>query len=316
MAIQSFICSDLFSAFLLQNNIKPILLDSSREDFNVSLSELNKKYSRNPRIKSVLIVHTFGIINKEIKQISEWCKKNGLLLIEDCVDCAGLEYQGKMIGTFGDASFFSFFKSFNLFIGSGYVRNKGKINVVLKNYRLDKVDILRCIKLFSFSETLIKILSPVKKGLNLKITFEDLTPIAMPRISNLIYFSSKKLDIVRRREISGAITNSLRSKYNLQGVTWAQLPTDSFFFTFQIFVKNKEIVYEELLKKGIKCTKRWIDSLDQNTFLSNKWVLDQTPHARKFASRVINIVLNPSWSEKKVEKIAEELAKVILKYGV
>ena len=44
----------------------------------------------------------------DINKIKKICKKNKILLIEDCAQALGAEYFGRKVGTFGDMSIFSF----------------------------------------------------------------------------------------------------------------------------------------------------------------------------------------------------------------
>ena len=49
-----------------------------------------------------------------IGKIKQICKNNNILLIEDCAQAYLSKYKNKFVGTFGDASAFSFFPTKNL----------------------------------------------------------------------------------------------------------------------------------------------------------------------------------------------------------
>ena len=65
------------------------------------------------RTSAIIPVHLYGgpCNMNEIIKIS---KKHKLKIIEDCAQAIGAEYKGQKIGTFGDASCFSFYPGKNL----------------------------------------------------------------------------------------------------------------------------------------------------------------------------------------------------------
>lgn len=71
------------------------------------------KKAINSKTKAILVVHLYGdCCNME--KLSQLCNENKLILIEDCAQAQGTKYNGKMIGSYGDMSCFSFYPSKNL----------------------------------------------------------------------------------------------------------------------------------------------------------------------------------------------------------
>jgi dTDP-4-amino-4,6-dideoxygalactose transaminase len=66
----------------------------------------------------VLPTHLYGLAC-DLDPIMDMARRHGLRVIEDCAHSLGATYRGQMVGTFGDASFFSFqgFKPLNTFGG-------------------------------------------------------------------------------------------------------------------------------------------------------------------------------------------------------
>ncbi len=60
-----------------------------------------------PRTKAVVPVHMCGSMAR-IDEIADFCKKKGLILIEDACQSLGASFQGKSVGAFGRAGCFSF----------------------------------------------------------------------------------------------------------------------------------------------------------------------------------------------------------------
>ena len=83
----------------------PVYVDIQPETFNMSPDDLQKKIS--PKSKVLIIQHTFGLPS-ELEPLLNIAKNNGLLVVEDCAHAMSAKYKGRHVGTFGDASFFSF----------------------------------------------------------------------------------------------------------------------------------------------------------------------------------------------------------------
>lgn len=72
--------------------------------YNMDSEDLKKKITKNSKV--VIVQHTFGQ-SADLDEISTVCKKNNLVLIEDCAHALGASYKQKLLGTVGDVSFFS-----------------------------------------------------------------------------------------------------------------------------------------------------------------------------------------------------------------
>jgi len=59
---------------------------------------------------ALLIIHYFGFTQNDMDWISSKCKQYHVTLIEDCAHALGSKQGGKLLGTFGDYSFFSIHK--------------------------------------------------------------------------------------------------------------------------------------------------------------------------------------------------------------
>src|SRR5262245_45258031 len=89
----------------------PIFADVDPVTFNLSADSLMEKATSKTR--AVIAVHLFGQC-AELDRIAELCRSRGLLLIEDCAQALGAEYQGRRAGSWGDFGCFSFYPTKNL----------------------------------------------------------------------------------------------------------------------------------------------------------------------------------------------------------
>jgi len=71
-----------------------------------------------PNTRAILPTHLYGLAC-DMDPILELARRHDLKVIEDCAHSLGATYKGRMVGTLGDASFFSFqaFKPLNTFGG-------------------------------------------------------------------------------------------------------------------------------------------------------------------------------------------------------
>ncbi len=63
-----------------------------------------------PRTKAILVVHTYGVV-ADMAEILRIARQHNLFVIEDCAQALGAEFQGRKVGTLGDAGCFSFCQS-------------------------------------------------------------------------------------------------------------------------------------------------------------------------------------------------------------
>jgi dTDP-4-amino-4,6-dideoxygalactose transaminase len=86
------------------------------------------------KTKVMVVVHLYGFMIPDIKEIADFCKKNDILLIEDVAQAMGTELNGKKAGTFGDFGIFSFHSHKNITtLGEGgmlVVKDKKYANII------------------------------------------------------------------------------------------------------------------------------------------------------------------------------------------
>jgi dTDP-4-amino-4,6-dideoxygalactose transaminase len=89
----------------------PVFADVDARSFNVTADSLEQRLS--PRTRAVIVVHLFGQC-APLDAIASLCKKKNLVLVEDCAQALGAEYQGRRAGSWGDFGCFSFYPTKNL----------------------------------------------------------------------------------------------------------------------------------------------------------------------------------------------------------
>jgi len=94
-----------------------------QRDCTVDFSDLQSKLDAGAR--ALLAVHYFGF-PRDIHRVREICDQRGLFLIEDCAHVLLGDEQGRPLGSFGDASVFSWRKFLPLFDGGELVLNRAE----------------------------------------------------------------------------------------------------------------------------------------------------------------------------------------------
>lgn len=101
---------------VIYQNARPALVDAERDGWCIDPTLIKKSISE--RTKAIVAVHIYGNPAK-MDEITEIARDNGLYLIEDCAEAIGSTYEGKMVGSFGDVSCFSFYGNKVITTGEG-----------------------------------------------------------------------------------------------------------------------------------------------------------------------------------------------------
>lgn len=95
---------------------KPVLVDVDPRSWCISVPEIQKAIT--PRTKAIVPVHLFGQ-PCEMDSIVAIARERKLLVIEDCAQAHGAEFDSRRVGSFGDIGCFSFFANKIITTGEG-----------------------------------------------------------------------------------------------------------------------------------------------------------------------------------------------------
>lgn len=105
VVLQSFTCIVVPNAIRAVGAV-PLFCDMDTS-YNIDATKLEALLQNDPHIRAVIVQHTFGQ-PADIHKIQQLCRTYNALLIEDCAHALGAQIDGNEVGTFGDASIFSF----------------------------------------------------------------------------------------------------------------------------------------------------------------------------------------------------------------
>jgi perosamine synthetase len=104
------------SLCVLQNGSIPVFADVDINTYNIDPKSIRDKIT--PKTKAIITVALMGL-SPEYDEILEICKEHNIFLIEDNAECFLGYYKGKLVGTFGDFSSYSFQASKHISCGEG-----------------------------------------------------------------------------------------------------------------------------------------------------------------------------------------------------
>ena len=90
---------------IVRNGLTPVFCDIDPDTYTIDASKIEELIT--PKTCAIVPVHVYGCIC-DVEKIEKIAKEHGLKVIYDAAHAFGTEYKGKGIGTFGDASMFSF----------------------------------------------------------------------------------------------------------------------------------------------------------------------------------------------------------------
>ena len=117
---------------VLHSGAKPILVDVDDRSWNITVEKVKPLISKHT--KAIIPVHLYGQ-PCDLIGLRRLADLNNLYLIEDCAEALGSSFDGNPVGTYGDASMFSFFGNKTITTGEGgmvifkekFLANKAKI---------------------------------------------------------------------------------------------------------------------------------------------------------------------------------------------
>lgn len=127
---------------IIQNGWIPVFVDVEFKTLNATLELI--QVARSPKTRAVVLAHTLGNPFRA-DLVAEWCKKEGLFLIEDCCDALGATLDAapgahhgtRPVGSFGDFATSSFYPAHHITMGEGgaVIPRDGRLKKIAESIR-------------------------------------------------------------------------------------------------------------------------------------------------------------------------------------
>lgn len=219
------------------------------------------------KTRAVLVFHQWGYPQK-MDQVMTEAKKRGLIVVEDCAHSFGSRYQGKLIGTFGDASVFSFAKCFPTYNGGVLVAADKQLAESVRSELLTS----RGLRNFLFQQIAFRVLKWCFTRGSWPFWLDALyfTSILFPRIGGSALkflppdIDSFKQELEKRKNNYRFLVNNIKAEYLLAD---HDPDIDVYPLYVPVFLPegNMQGVRDELLGKGIQAEILHFD-LNRNVF--------------------------------------------------
>jgi dTDP-4-amino-4,6-dideoxygalactose transaminase len=98
-------------AAIEMSGARPVLIDVDSSSYTMNPELLEKV--RTERTKAIVPVHLYGQ-PCDLEPTLDFARSYGIRVIEDCAQSHGAQYQGRRVGSWGDAGAFSFYPTKNL----------------------------------------------------------------------------------------------------------------------------------------------------------------------------------------------------------
>jgi len=333
--LQAFTCNAAVNP-ISWREAKPVFVDID-ESLNLDPEDLKRKITNRSRV--VMIQHTFGWPAK-IAEVKNICQKHNLFLIEDCAHSLGARYKKRLIGTFGDAAFFSFGrdKVISSVYGGMVVTNNERIAQMLKGFQdslpfpsniwilqqiLHPISFAAFLPIYSFLnlgkgvlylKQRLKILSPSvyqqeKQGKQL-FYFPKRLPNALAMLASNQFRKLGRLNM-HRREIA-EIYNSQLSQMKAQICPSKEI--ELVYMRYPIFIDDAKEIRERLKKKNIFLDDGWhtLPIVPPGTDLEKmNYTKGSCPRAEEVARKILNLPTNINISRKETKRIVDTLLKFV-----
>jgi dTDP-3-amino-2,3,6-trideoxy-4-keto-D-glucose/dTDP-3-amino-3,4,6-trideoxy-alpha-D-glucose/dTDP-2,6-dideoxy-D-kanosamine transaminase len=99
------------SLAILATGARPVFIDIDADTLNMSPTSLREKITT--RTKAVVVTHLYGRL-ADVVSLETVARNAGALIVEDCAQAHGAQFDGRRAGSFGKAACFSFYPSKNL----------------------------------------------------------------------------------------------------------------------------------------------------------------------------------------------------------
>lgn len=270
---------------IVRNGLTPVFCDINPEDYTMDVEKLESLIT--DKTSAIVPVHVYGSVCN-VEEIDRIADKYGLKVIYDAAHTFGVRYKDKGIGSFGDASMFSFHatKVYNSIEG-------GAICFKDEEYGLD----LYRLKNFGIRN------EEVVDGVGANAKMNEFQ--AAMGICNLRHVDD---EIEKRRKVYERYVD------NLTGVEGIQLlkkqeyvkPNYAYFpvvFHEEVYGASRNEVYDKLKENDICARKYFYPLTNAYDCYRGKYDVNETPVALHISKRVLTLPMYADLSVEDVDRI-------------
>ncbi len=274
---------------IIQTGARPVLADVDPDSWTLSAEEVERKVTS--KTKAIIVVHLYGMPAK-MKELERIARKHRLPIIEDAAEAHGAYSHGRITGSFGEVSCFSFFG--NKIITTG----EGGICLTNKKSLADKIRLLASHGM-----------DPQKKYNHKAIAFNY-------RLTNL----QAAIGLAQMEQIDSFLEKrqAIASFYSelLSGIKGIILPfyhgeAKPVCWLYSVLVeKERDFLVKELLDAGIE-TRPFFIPVHKMALYQGYGGGEKFPRAEFLSTRGINLPTYPGLTKNEIRYIAGKIKEII-----
>lgn len=272
---------------IVRNGLTPVFCDINPHDFTMDVSKIESLIT--DRTSAIIPVHVYGNVCN-IDEIDRIARKYDLKVIYDAAHTFGVQYKDRGIGSYGDASMFSFHatKVFNTIEGGA---------MCFKEVAYEK----ELYKLKNFGIKNEVVVDGV--GSNAKMN-EFQAAMGLCNLRNI------EREIEKRKMVTEYYRKYLEDIPGIQ-LSPIQEGVKSNYAYFPIVIDEKKFgvtrneIYEELKQNNIYARKYFYPLTNSFDCFHGKYDINQTPVALNISKRVLTLPLYADLSFEDIERICK-----------
>lgn len=270
---------------IVRNGLKPVFCDINPDDYTIDVEKIESLITE--KTSAIIPVHVYGNVC-DIEAIDRIAKKHNLKVIYDAAHTFGVTVNGQGIGTFGDASMFSFHatKVFNTIEGGAVTYNDSSIQQVLndlKNFGITGPETVEYV------------------GGNAKMNEFQ----AAMGICNLRHVNG---EIIKRKKVVERYIENLKDITGIQ-LSREQVDVESNYAYFPVvfdgYKMTRDEVFEKLKDNDVVARKYFYPLTNSFECYKDQYDADETPVAIYIAERVLTLPLYADLALEDVDRICE-----------
>ena len=321
---------------IVRAGMTPVFVDISKNNLNIDAHKIEEAITN--KTKVIVATHLCGFMC-DMESICNIARRYGLVIIEDCVQSFGAEYEKRKAGSIGDVAFFSFgvTKNFSILGNAIVTTNNDRLVAAIEN---DTIEIketsfwdlsIQLIKAYDITLATSAFLFPVIywiirlfDKLNIDILDwifrENERSMKRPPKFGLLNNVQAEIGLRQLGFLDGdtdlLIKKGLRIYNSLRRIEGVKVPvlvqkTKNIFTSCPVLVKNRDRVREYLLKCGI------VTSFGFMRNCSNFELFSQFKrnciNAEKANCEIIYLPLFSSMEDREIDQIVYSIKQMIKK---
>ena len=270
---------------IVRNGLKPVFCDINLKDYTIDTDKLESLITE--KTTAIVPVHVYGNVC-DVEKIQEIADKHHLRVLYDAAHTFGEEYKGKGVGTFGDASMFSFHatKVFNSIEGGAVTTGEKNEKLMAKLYELKNFGILG-------QEEVVSV------GGNGKMN-EFAAAMGLCNLRHVDEYIARRKTVFERymENLSGVPGIILPEENPNLKSNYAYMPV-----RFHEFGKSRDEVWTALKGGNVNARKYFYPCINADGCYRDQYDVNDTPRALLASLEILTLPIYPDLSLEDVDRI-------------